>query len=309
MLVKREVITKNIDPLKLDSIKNNSHQIKEGNKLDRCPNPVGYWMGLEQLEQFNRIRKYRGNMRCKSWSCPYCAGVNVKQLRKRIFNSEMVKEAKIAKGFRTKYNQKFLTLTCPGSEFRASYDPLQAYELMSRNYDKLTRALKKRNGDYKFLKVCEPQKDGYPHLHVVMVGQAIAKKEILQEIEELWRYRYGMGFVRLNIVTRSIEHAIRYITKYLTKGMVSMGKKKRVFTASKGGLAPREKREWLETRVFIGAAKTGTDGETVIEEYEVDMGCPDAVLKILDYMSTDCRRDVLGFDAYTKKVRKFYGMD
>jgi len=294
--------------LKLDYIENNSHQPeKVQNPLVNpsfCQRPVGFFAGILQTEKFNVVKSVHGNLRCNSWECDFCRPKKIKELRKRLYNSEMMEDYRI-NGFRDKFSQKFLTLTCPGKVFRETYTPLEAYEIMSHCYDKLTRALKKKNGDYKFLKVCEKHKDGFPHFHVVMIGENIAKKDILDEIKELWCLKYGLGYVKMNIITNSPVHAIRYITKYLTKGVESMGKGKKIFTASRGALEKKKKFDWLDKRVFIGCVRDGENG-VVVEEHEVDMSCPDAMMKIMEYLTTDVQLDSLGFDPYEKKMIHHY---
>ena len=279
--------------LKLDSYKNNSHE-------SYCKNAVGYFRGIMQGDNYLNFKTVRGNVPCKSWLCDYCRPKNLKKLRARIFNSQMVKDYKM-KGFRDKYAQKFLTLTCPGYEFRSMCSPLQAYEQMVKAFDKLVRALKRKWGNFRFIRVVEPQQDGFPHFHVVLVGKSISKKEILKDIENLWRNKYGMGFVRLNVITESLEHAIRYITKYLSKNPHSMGKNKRIFTASRGALQPIEKKTWIKKEFFVGVVRDDLKGETEVIEFEVDVGeCAD-IVHLLEFMTDDLQEELIGTSVWKQK--------
>jgi hypothetical protein len=284
------------EALKLDSIKNNCHQLK------RCPNSPGYFYGVYEKSRL-KVVGIRGNVPCKKWDCEFCRPKNVKKLRARIFNSDMVQDYKV-KGFRDKYCQKFLTLTCPGKDFRSKYSPLEAYEMMCKAYHKLIRAVKKNHGEFKYIRVVEPQKDGYPHFHAVVVGPGIAKKKVLQDIRKLWLGKYGMGFVRLNVITNSLEHSIRYITKYMSKNPVSMGKNKRIFTASKGGLAKVAKKNWLEKRFFYGVVKDGADGEIEVIEKEIKIG-DGSFDHLIERMTDELIGDVFGTELQKEKINIF----
>ena len=69
---------------------------------------------------------------------------------------------------------------------------------MIKNFHKLIRAIKKKYGNFHYFRVCELHKDDIPHFHVLLAGNAIIPKSILESIENLWRYKYGMGFVKIN---------------------------------------------------------------------------------------------------------------
>ena len=72
-------------------------------------------------------------------------------------------------GFSSKYSVKFLTLTCPGEEYRKTHTPYEAYEEMSYCFDKLERAMKRKYGNFYFIKVPEAQRDGFPHFHALFL--------------------------------------------------------------------------------------------------------------------------------------------
>jgi hypothetical protein len=179
---------------------------------------------------------------CHTYACSTCGPAKIRKLRARIFNGnlrEFVKEG------REEFSEKFLTLTYPGGDRRSRTSPDQARREMASSFHKLIRALKKRLGPFHHLKVFEPHKDGMPHLHVLLVGDAIRPKEILTMIEDLWRFTYGMGFVNLK-KTDGLVHAVRYITKYMTKcadklagqfWSASRGALDRVWKVAKAGLA------------------------------------------------------------------------
>ncbi len=165
-------------------------------------------------------------LRCKAWNCPVCAKLNAWVLEKK---AEAALQGMISKvksdGFRTKYFTKFLTLTVPGKNFRAKVTPEYAEKLMT--------ALRKKYGKYEYVWVYEPQKDGFPHMHVVLIGHNIAPVGILGDIKNLWNKKYKMGFVKMNAVTGGIKQISYYLSKYISKEMGKGRKHSRVFSMSK----------------------------------------------------------------------------
>jgi len=303
-------------PLLLDLYTNNSHQIyldatestvcddsgghhdaqirddrRHGTRSDYCSAPVGVFQGVQVLPDGN-ARGVRSAMRCKRWSCPYCRDVNLRILRKRVFNGAMA-AAGTVNGFRERYLHKLLTLTYGGNAKRAGSDPLSAYTEMCQAFEKLIKALKKRRGRFYYLRVVETHKDGWPHFHVLLVGNAIAGREVHAEISRLWRDVYGLGFIKLNEV-KNFEHAVRYITKYLTKDLAPIGKGKRVYSASKGALVPAVRRTWYHSRVWLGLVDDRLkDGHV---EMEVDL---DRALEIPRVV-----RDALSPNLYAELVEE-----
>lgn len=209
---------------------------------NRCN--VGHFRGVEELES-NHLRGIQANISCSQWSCDQCRPKLIKKLRRRIFqgnfSSHITKDSKFA--------VKFLTLTLPGKAFRSQYTQEEAYVLMSANFRKLVKALKKSSGEFHYLRVVEPQRDGYPHLHVVLAGDAVAPRNILGKIRNLWSYKYQMGNIDLKYV-RNFKHAIRYITKYLSKNSAIFKRKGKKYTASKGLLMKKEKKTWLDKKIL-----------------------------------------------------------
>lgn len=245
-------------------------------KLTCCPNPVGTFAGVYLDTEKAKHVGLRSLLPCGSWTCPYCRDRNLKRLQYRVFEGE------ISQGLENIYGQKFLTLTCPGRVYRESHTPLEAHEEMQICFAKLIKALKKRHGSFYYLKVVEKHKSGFPHIHVLLSGGAIAHKEIKEEIEKLWCDIYGMGFVWIVLIKGGFRSGIKYITKYLVKDLndnpknnyghiQSMGKHKRIFTASKGALMKIEKKktDWLDTKITLGYIGNNIDGKTQI--YERDL--------------------------------------
>lgn len=284
-------------PLSLDFYTNNCHSESYNEKIQKnkedeayckapngagthrayCSAPVGVFTGV-QYTTGGRLRGVRSAIRCKRWSCPYCADKNLRLLRYRLFNGGLSESAK-RNGFRCRYNAKMLTLTYGGNEKRSSSTPEKAYEEMVEAFHKMLKALQKRLGKIYYVRVVEKHKNGgWPHFHVLLVGDGIARKEFLEDIENLWRNLYGMGFVWLKQI-KNFTHAIRYITKYLTKDIEPVGFNKRVFTASKGALVPIQKRSWYLKDFKMGIVDKGLQYESTVSEEQLSqlLNIPDLV--------------------------------
>jgi hypothetical protein len=147
-------------------------------------------------------------------------------------------------GFRG-YNIKLLTLTYGGKGKRAGSTPAEAAKEMKEAWSKLRKEIRYEFGGFHFLKVFETHIDGWPHLHVILCGSAIAAREVLDRVTQLWRYRYGFGFVKMNWCSDP-KQALKYILKYLFKCPVQF-KDVRLFSSSEGALMPapeKQKRNW-----------------------------------------------------------------
>ena len=71
--------------------------------------------------------------------------------------------------------------------------PEIVYDIMTESFHKLIRALKKQYGEFHYFRVNELQKDGTPHFHVLLAGNAIIPKDILDSIEDKWRGHLWYG--------------------------------------------------------------------------------------------------------------------
>ena len=225
---------------------------------------TGFFKGVQRVD-FRTYKGVKTNTKCKMWGCPTCRPINVRKLRARIFNGNM--NQFIKKGYR--YQTKFLTLTCPGQVFRSQNSVRMATKLMSRSFHKLMKALAKSSGDFHYLRVVEAQRDGYPHYHVLLVGAGIANKNILSKIRNLWVSKYGMGNIDLKPVT-SLEHAVRYITKYMLKSEGVFMKNGKKYTASKDALQPITKRTWMEKKFYMGVVRVDHEGQATVKQVQLD---------------------------------------
>lgn len=254
--------------LSLDSIKNISHS-------KTCH--IGYFEGV-QRENKSSLKGIRTNIRCKKWSCDYCRPILNKTLRKRLYNgnfSEFVDPSDP----KSKYNYKLLTLTLPGAEWRSQRTPDQAYTDLSKSWDKLNRALKKQYGKFHSLRVVEPQRDGFPHFHILLSGKGIGKKSVLNTIRNLWSEKYFNAFANVDIrIVNNFKHAVRYITKYLLKNERTYGFKGKKYSTSKGALLKKVKMVWEKCKFYSGLVRGEPDKVEVFER-ELDLTQPDIFIE------------------------------
>lgn len=222
---------------------------------------IGVFQGIKRTGS-KTLQYKRVPFGCNNWACDECRPFKLKKLYARLINGDLVAASKVD-GFRSKYVVKLLTLTCPGKEYRAQKTRREAYEEMTHSFDKLIRALKKRLGSFYYIRVREPQTDGFPHLHVLLVGINIAPIYVLDLIKHLWCEKYEMGFVKLNAKgeDQTIGGAIRYIFKYITK-CSEFGeefKGVRLYTASRGALEKerKTKHDWLNYKLQFGNINAG----------------------------------------------------
>lgn len=83
-------------------------------ELQGCPNAIGVYSGYSDGKVFS------GVIRCGSWTCPFCRVRKMKQLKKRLMEGEIAKQAI------SRHGAKFATLTFGGTDARKPfiiYDP------------------------------------------------------------------------------------------------------------------------------------------------------------------------------------------
>lgn len=174
-------------------------------------------------------------IRCGSWKCEVCAKINASILRRKVREALAAwVEVSGYNAAKFKYWGKFLTLTLPGDEFRSIHSPEEGEQILKKNWRKLKKRLQRVYGSFDFILVDELQPSGYPHLHILLLGAALASKEVLKFIRKYWCVYLGMGNIDLKVVS-DLDGAAGYITKYMSKGKVGVTKKgNRVFSFSKG---------------------------------------------------------------------------
>ena len=79
----------------------------------------------------------------------------------------------------------------------------------------------------------ETHADGFPHIHMLLIGESISSVDLLRYVEALWRKKYSMGFIRMNTARNGADGIVNYLTKYMTKGLSSGLSGNRVYGMSK----------------------------------------------------------------------------
>lgn len=243
----------------------NKNNFSQGDKKG-CPNSSFYVDFVDDSKE-----KYvRAKVRCKSWQCPYCARINAWVLKKRVEQAVVGLYGEMVDlGIDPMHCFKFLTLTAPGAGYRAANSALECEKQMKKAFKNLMGVLKRKYGNaIEFIWSCEGQKDGYPHLHVLLVGETIKPRSVKKTIEMAWRGRYGMGFVKLNSAFKEglksgedFDRLIHYLTKYISKEMSTGAKGYRVFSMSRKAraLSMLEKKDI--TVIEFGRVSTDDEGE------------------------------------------------
>jgi len=217
----------------------------------RCERRIGIFRGVYEGEDGRRFRAHP--IDCGSWSCPVCGSRKARRIYARAMAGDIAKE-------QGSYSHKLLTLTVPGAEYRATHSIRQAYNEGSAALTGLIKFLRYHYGQFAYLRVCELQKDGFPHWHVILVGDAIAPKDLLKDIVRYWRVQRGMGFVKLNRIPEAgMKKALGYVLKYLFKaagadwGQEMKGARR--YQGSREMLGPvkgKEKKVWVHEKLELG---------------------------------------------------------
>lgn len=219
---------------------------------------------------------------CKQWDCPVCGKKNEKRLRWEL--KEAIKalfQGVQEEGGYLKHCFKMLRLSVPGRDYRNAWESgrdwyegkvsiTEAYEALKKHWNKLRTALVKKYGSFDYVAVVEPHKDSYPHMHVLLIGEAIAPKSILADIRNLWVKKYKMGEIDLQEIKHGLSGAVNYVLKYITK----TGRKQKRFTLGNQRLfstsqrisemrkSIKKKKEKTLTVYEIGICNHNSDGTT-----------------------------------------------
>lgn len=156
----------------------------------------GRWT-VRMIEQNRRTHFYRVN--CKCWNCARCGPRKAARYKHRI--REVAEELKL---------RRFLTLTIDPKKLN-NQDPVP---YLRDCWSKFRVYLKREFGVApKYICVLEFQKNGNPHLHV-LVDRFIDQKWI----KETWQSVGGGEHVDIRLV--DLHRVSRYLSKYLTKELL-----------------------------------------------------------------------------------------
>lgn len=167
--------------------RNASHSLTQAK--DNC----GVWSAIATLEDGSTLAV---PVTCRSWDCPSCA----KRLKRRLQR-------------RLKYAKPTLFATLTTSPLTAP-TPRQAFERANSAFAVLIKRWRRRypHEPLDYFIVWESTKAGWPHIHALLRGPAVSK----HWLSRAWRELSGSYIVDIQKVG-SIEHAARYLAKYLAK--------------------------------------------------------------------------------------------
>ena len=170
------------------------------------------------------------NMTCKKWSCSVCAKKKVSIIQLRAMNGPLVQEPHRLIKMGKQYPVKMFHLTLPGTSWRYSHTIVESVDIIRKNWNKLRTALQKQYGKFHYLCTVEPQQDGWPHLHVLVVSEKMADSKPLKFVKRLWEDKYKMGYAFVTVknkgkkkLIRDARQGILYATKYMWKGLENFG--------------------------------------------------------------------------------------
>lgn len=179
--------------------------------MDGCPDSK---LILELINE-ERNEHFNTPARCKKWGCPYCGPINSRNLGQLLAGviADYQAENRLS-GAKIRYTLKSVTLTCLGDDFRSTHDGKVTGKLMKKALNRLLAALRYHYGLEEYFWVVE-YVDGYPHIHLLLIGSGISGKGVMRFINDKWLC-LGMGRSEVKLV-RSPGGVCHYFTKYISK--------------------------------------------------------------------------------------------
>jgi hypothetical protein len=201
-------------------------------KLLYCPAFSGIAVKGELNEDNQRLLS---RLRCKSWSCDFCAAGN--RARWQAFLLDVLPAISEIWSFHT--------LTLPDwLRKRADFSPedktIASLALIRGNWDKLMKRLKRQVGAAQYFRVFEKHGDGVLHVHFLLshtiphdelkkVTPKPSKKNPEPEPYYYWRWlkdnapECGFGYMTASENLIDPQKAVGYTTKYMTKEDLYIG--------------------------------------------------------------------------------------
>jgi len=203
-------------------------------KEDRCPNSKFYGRFIVEGKD-GMAKEVFAFLRCKQWSCPFCAKANARALRTKIKRGIAgCLDSERRDGFSDEYALKFFTGTLPGKEWREEHNRQEAGHIIKKAFKKVVYQLRRKYGHFEYVWVLELQRDGFAHVHAALIGHSVGPKAFLKDLEKLWRDQQALGFIKLNHVKGGAKAISGYLCKYITKDLSSGEKSSHVYGASMG---------------------------------------------------------------------------
>lgn len=167
--------------------------------------------------------------RCKMWACPYCAEINRKQWRKRIFDA----------GESLGFEWSFITLTAHSKAKTAD----GSLANLQTGWQRLSQRMRRKYGKFHYVRVYELHADGRYHFHalinrhfddIVMRQGKDGKKTPYSRFMAKAARESSLGWYTHAENMRSVAGASKYITKYMSKSLDVLPKNTRRIQTSQG---------------------------------------------------------------------------
>lgn len=175
-------------------------------------------------------KKLLSRLRCKSWSCSFCASGN--RSRWQAFLLDVLPAISEVWSFHT--------LTLPAwvrenKEYSDEDRTLASLSLIRANWDKLMKRLKRQLGNVQYFRVFEKHGDGVLHVHFLLShwipeGELKVTHGSYNPKSDTWNNHYcywrwlkdnapecGFGFMTSSENLRDPKAGVGYTTKYMTK--------------------------------------------------------------------------------------------
>ena len=117
----------------------------------------------------------------------------------------------------------------------------EAFETLKTGWDKLRNAIKAKG--YNYVWILEPHKTGYPHIHVIILGEVKPRHQTA--LKNLW-FKYGCGSAEhgAKFTAKTGPDSVKSIRNYLMKYMIKSWKDSRWTTAQLVFNAVVKKNNW-----------------------------------------------------------------
>jgi hypothetical protein len=130
---------------------------------------------------------------CKSWSCPVCRKRKARWIEEQIHQH-------FADG-----DVYLLTLT-----YFQNRSKKDVWNSLGPSWNRLSTYIRKKFGKFKYIRIVEPHKSNYPHLHIILnryIDTKIAFKYLTSQ---------GFGW-NMSLKKITVKSARLYVAKYLSK--------------------------------------------------------------------------------------------
>lgn len=134
---------------------------------------------------------------CRRWNCNVCGPRRKAALAHRITTGRP---------------NRMITLTC-----RHEKTPQYQLELLRSSIRPLVAHVRKRYGEFEYVRVLEQCKDSYPHFHLLARSAFIPRTDLVN----VWREHTGAHVVDIR---KAHGRSVRYVAKYIGKAIDATGK-------------------------------------------------------------------------------------